>query len=83
MGHPERADRRLRRRLPRLPRQAAGPLRKQDVPGGQRHPGGRHRLRRHRPGHRRGPQRAGDDRVGYWYYDDPGLDRLGCDWHPR
>ncbi|MER7492863.1 SGNH/GDSL hydrolase family protein [Streptomyces pharetrae] len=24
----------------------------------------------------------GDDRVGYWYYDDPGLDRLGCDWHP-
>lgn len=26
--------------------------------------------------------RAGDDRVRYWYYDDPGLDRLGCDWHP-
>ncbi len=25
---------------------------------------------------------AGDSRVGYWYYDDPGLDRLGCDWHP-
>jgi lysophospholipase L1-like esterase len=24
----------------------------------------------------------GDDRVGYWYYDDPGWDRLGCDWHP-
>ncbi|MFD0823035.1 SGNH/GDSL hydrolase family protein, partial [Micromonospora zhanjiangensis] len=24
----------------------------------------------------------GDDRVRYWYYDDPGLDRLGCDWHP-
>ncbi|MFI6209035.1 SGNH/GDSL hydrolase family protein [Streptomyces sp. NPDC051041] len=24
----------------------------------------------------------GDDRVSYWYYDDPGLDRLGCDWHP-
>ncbi|MFD7919288.1 SGNH/GDSL hydrolase family protein [Streptomyces sp. NPDC059740] len=24
----------------------------------------------------------GDSRVGYWYYDDPGLDRLGCDWHP-
>ncbi|WDM11171.1 acetylxylan esterase [Streptomyces lavenduligriseus] len=24
----------------------------------------------------------GDDRVGYWYYDDPGLDHLGCDWHP-
>ncbi|MFI1952971.1 SGNH/GDSL hydrolase family protein [Streptomyces xinghaiensis] len=24
----------------------------------------------------------GDDRVGYWYYDDPALDRLGCDWHP-
>ncbi|MDT0343621.1 SGNH/GDSL hydrolase family protein [Streptomyces litchfieldiae] len=23
----------------------------------------------------------GDDRVGYWYYDDPALDRLGCDWH--
>lgn len=26
--------------------------------------------------------RRGDDRVRYWYYDDPGLDRLGCDWHP-
>lgn len=24
----------------------------------------------------------GDDRTGYWYYDDPALDRLGCDWHP-
>ncbi|MEU9576443.1 SGNH/GDSL hydrolase family protein [Streptomyces chilikensis] len=24
----------------------------------------------------------GDDRVGHWYYDDPALDRLGCDWHP-
>ncbi|WP_255948616.1 SGNH/GDSL hydrolase family protein [Streptomyces odontomachi] len=24
----------------------------------------------------------GDDRIGYWYYDDPSLDRLGCDWHP-
>lgn len=24
----------------------------------------------------------GDDRVGYWHYDDAGLDRLGCDWHP-
>ena len=24
----------------------------------------------------------GDDRVGYWYYDDPALDHLGCDWHP-
>ncbi|MEV8550763.1 SGNH/GDSL hydrolase family protein [Streptomyces glaucescens] len=24
----------------------------------------------------------GDGRVGFWYYDDPGLDRLGCDWHP-
>ncbi|MEO3755002.1 SGNH/GDSL hydrolase family protein [Streptomyces sp. B6B3] len=24
----------------------------------------------------------GDDRVSYWYYDDPALDRLGCDWHP-
>ncbi|MFE4053081.1 SGNH/GDSL hydrolase family protein [Streptomyces sp. YIM B13518] len=24
----------------------------------------------------------GDDRVSHWYYDDPGLDRLGCDWHP-
>ncbi|MFT7839311.1 SGNH/GDSL hydrolase family protein [Saccharothrix sp. BKS2] len=23
----------------------------------------------------------GDDRVRYWYYDDPKLDRLGCDWH--
>ncbi|MFI5673175.1 SGNH/GDSL hydrolase family protein [Streptomyces cellulosae] len=26
--------------------------------------------------------RRGDDRVRHWYYDDPGLDRLGCDWHP-
>ncbi|MFD7772038.1 SGNH/GDSL hydrolase family protein [Streptomyces sp. NPDC059787] len=24
----------------------------------------------------------GDDRISYWHYDDPGLDRLGCDWHP-
>lgn len=24
----------------------------------------------------------GDGRVGYWYYDDPSLDHLGCDWHP-
>jgi lysophospholipase L1-like esterase len=24
----------------------------------------------------------GDHRVVYWYYDDPNLDRLGCDWHP-
>ncbi|MFE6184584.1 SGNH/GDSL hydrolase family protein [Streptomyces sp. NPDC056465] len=24
----------------------------------------------------------GDRRIGHWYYDDPGLDRLGCDWHP-
>lgn len=24
----------------------------------------------------------GDNRVVYWYYDDPNLDRLGCDWHP-
>ncbi|QFZ21272.1 cellulose binding domain-containing protein [Saccharothrix syringae] len=23
----------------------------------------------------------GDAKVRYWYYDDPGLDRLGCDWH--
>jgi lysophospholipase L1-like esterase len=27
-------------------------------------------------------RRRGDDRVSHWYYDDPGLDRLGCDWHP-
>ncbi|MER5209611.1 SGNH/GDSL hydrolase family protein [Streptomyces sp. NPDC002838] len=26
--------------------------------------------------------RRGDNRVRYWYYDDPDLDRLGCDWHP-
>ncbi|MEU5109672.1 MULTISPECIES: SGNH/GDSL hydrolase family protein [unclassified Streptomyces] len=26
--------------------------------------------------------RRGDDRVRSWYYDDPALDRLGCDWHP-
>lgn len=26
--------------------------------------------------------RRGDDRVSHWYYDDPGLDHLGCDWHP-
>ncbi|MCX4705879.1 SGNH/GDSL hydrolase family protein [Streptomyces sp. NBC_01373] len=26
--------------------------------------------------------RQGDDRVRHWYYDDPGLDHLGCDWHP-
>ncbi|MFC3999327.1 SGNH/GDSL hydrolase family protein [Nocardiopsis sediminis] len=25
---------------------------------------------------------AGDDRVRYWYYDDAGLDYLGCHWHP-
>ncbi|GIH14326.1 hypothetical protein Raf01_24980 [Rugosimonospora africana] len=25
---------------------------------------------------------AGDSRVYYWYYDDPNLDRMGCDWHP-
>ncbi|WNV85912.1 SGNH/GDSL hydrolase family protein [Umezawaea sp. Da 62-37] len=25
---------------------------------------------------------AGDSRVHYWYYDDPRLDHLGCDWHP-
>ena len=24
----------------------------------------------------------GDTRVVSWYYDDPNLDRLGCDWHP-
>ncbi len=24
----------------------------------------------------------GDARIGNWYYDDPALDRLGCDWHP-
>jgi lysophospholipase L1-like esterase len=24
----------------------------------------------------------GDHRVYYWYYDDPSLDHLGCDWHP-
>jgi lysophospholipase L1-like esterase len=24
----------------------------------------------------------GDNRVVYWYYDDPSLDHLGCDWHP-
>ncbi|MFF7388132.1 SGNH/GDSL hydrolase family protein [Streptomyces scabiei] len=26
--------------------------------------------------------RRGDGRVSHWYYDDPGLDFLGCDWHP-
>ncbi|WP_217237989.1 SGNH/GDSL hydrolase family protein [Streptomyces sp. AC555_RSS877] len=26
--------------------------------------------------------RRGDGRVRHWYYDDPGLDFLGCDWHP-
>ncbi|WSQ14532.1 GDSL-type esterase/lipase family protein [Streptomyces sp. NBC_01231] len=26
--------------------------------------------------------RRGDSRVGHWYYNDPGLDHLGCDWHP-
>ncbi|MET8945826.1 SGNH/GDSL hydrolase family protein [Streptomyces sp. NPDC004542] len=26
--------------------------------------------------------RQGDERVRYWYYDDPRLDHLGCDWHP-
>ncbi|MFI0538059.1 SGNH/GDSL hydrolase family protein [Streptomyces sp. WSLK1-3] len=24
----------------------------------------------------------GDERVAHWYYDDPALDHLGCDWHP-
>jgi hypothetical protein len=24
----------------------------------------------------------GDKNVVYWYYDDPSLDHLGCDWHP-
>jgi len=24
----------------------------------------------------------GDNRVAFWYYDDPNLDRLGCDFHP-
>jgi len=24
----------------------------------------------------------GDHRVYSWYYDDPSLDHLGCDWHP-
>ncbi|MFF4028886.1 SGNH/GDSL hydrolase family protein [Streptomyces sviceus] len=24
----------------------------------------------------------GDERVGHWYYADPALDHLGCDWHP-
>ena len=24
----------------------------------------------------------GDTKVVYWYYDDPTLDHLGCDWHP-
>jgi lysophospholipase L1-like esterase len=24
----------------------------------------------------------GDNRVAFWYYDDPSLDRLGCDFHP-
>ena len=24
----------------------------------------------------------GDKNVYYWYYDDPSLDHLGCDWHP-
>ncbi len=23
----------------------------------------------------------GDSQVRYWFYDDPTLDRLGCDWH--
>ncbi|MCE6994966.1 cellulose binding domain-containing protein [Saccharothrix sp. S26] len=23
----------------------------------------------------------GDNRVRFWNYDNPGLDRLGCDWH--
>ncbi|WP_374100587.1 SGNH/GDSL hydrolase family protein [Streptomyces sp. 7-21] len=27
-------------------------------------------------------RQAGDDRVHFWYYDDPRLDRMGCDWHP-
>ncbi|HUR02263.1 MAG TPA: SGNH/GDSL hydrolase family protein [Nonomuraea sp.] len=25
---------------------------------------------------------SGDTRVRYWYYDNSGLDYLGCDWHP-
>lgn len=24
----------------------------------------------------------GDNRIAFWYYDDPDLDRLGCDFHP-
>jgi lysophospholipase L1-like esterase len=24
----------------------------------------------------------GDNRIAFWYYDDPNLDRLGCDFHP-
>jgi hypothetical protein len=24
----------------------------------------------------------GDNRVRYWYYEDTGLDHLGCHWHP-
>ncbi|GGL16623.1 lipase [Sphaerisporangium melleum] len=24
----------------------------------------------------------GDDRIRYWYYDESGLDYLGCHWHP-
>jgi lysophospholipase L1-like esterase len=24
----------------------------------------------------------GDSRIRFWYYDDPNLDRLGCDFHP-
>ncbi|MFE7761399.1 SGNH/GDSL hydrolase family protein [Streptomyces sp. NPDC057438] len=27
-------------------------------------------------------RRRGDRRISHWYYDDPGLDHLGCDWHP-
>ncbi|MES4903341.1 MULTISPECIES: SGNH/GDSL hydrolase family protein [unclassified Streptomyces] len=30
----------------------------------------------------RARNRRGDTRVRSWYYDDPALDRLGCDWHP-
>ncbi|GII81844.1 lipase [Sphaerisporangium rufum] len=24
----------------------------------------------------------GDDRIRYWYYEESGLDYMGCDWHP-
>ncbi|MGW0519174.1 SGNH/GDSL hydrolase family protein [Crossiella sp. NPDC003009] len=25
--------------------------------------------------------RKGDNRIRHWFYNDPALDRLGCDWH--